>query len=382
MSSWPSVKLGEVCLSIVDGDHQSMPISDSGIPFITISDIKDNRIDFTSARFVPLEYYAALDDTRKPYKGSVLYSVKGSFGIPVYVDSYRPFTFQRDIAIMKCKAELNPHYLYYVLKSPEYYKIADSLAIGSAQRALTLKTLRNLEIPFPDNKTQQQMVDYLSGYDNLIENNQRQIKLLEEAAQRQYKEWFVDLRFPEHENVSVVDGVPEGWHLGTLAEIVAFKRGNTITKTEVIEGKVPVVAGGLEPAYFHNSANTKAPVITVSGSGANAGYTRLYYENVFASDCSFADAEATPYIYFVYCFLKQNSEKIDALQKGSAQPHVYAKDINAIAISIPPVDLINKFCKCTNALFDSIGILQKQILSAKEARDRLLLKLMSGEIEI
>ena len=145
---------------------------------------------------------------------------------------------------------------------------------------------------------------------------------------------------------------------------------------------VPVVAGGLEPAYYHNEANTKAPVITVSGSGANAGFSRMYHEDVFASDCSFADIQGTKYISFVYCFLKANKYQLDALQKGSAQPHVYAKDINAMETLIPQSELITHYCAKADVLFNKIGVLQKQIVAASEARDRLLPKLMTGEIKL
>jgi len=242
--------------------------------------------------------------------------------------------------------------------------------------------LKSVIITKPDIETQRQIADVLSAYDDLIENNQKQIKLLEEATQRLYKEWFMDLRFPGYENTEIDNGIPTGWHMGTLGEIVEFRRGKTITKAQVKEGNVPVVAGGLEPAYYHNEANTKAPVITVSGSGANAGFSRMYHEDVFASDCSFADIQGTKSISFVYCFLKANKYQLDALQKGSAQPHVYAKDINAMEILIPQSEMITYYCAKVDVLFNKIGVLQKQMAAASEARDRLLPKLMSGEIEL
>ena len=242
--------------------------------------------------------------------------------------------------------------------------------------------LKSVIITKPDIETQRQIADVLSAYDDLIENNQKQIKLLEEATQRLYKEWFMDLRFPGYENTEIDNGIPTGWHMGTLGEIVEFRRGKTITKAQVKEGNVPVVAGGLEPAYYHNEANTKAPVITVSGSGANAGFSRMYHEDVFASDCSFADIQGTKSISFVYCFLKANKYQLDALQKGSAQPHVYAKDINAMEMLIPQSELITHYCAKVDVLFNKIGVLQKQMAAASEARDRLLPKLMSGEIEV
>lgn len=242
--------------------------------------------------------------------------------------------------------------------------------------------LKSVIITKPDIETQRQIADVLSAYDDLIENNQKQIKLLEEATQRLYMEWFMDLRFPGYENTEIDNGIPTGWHMGTLGEIVEFRRGKTITKAQVKEGNVPVVAGGLEPAYYHNEANTKAPVITVSGSGANAGFSRMYHEDVFASDCSFVDIQRTKSISFVYCFLKANKYQLDALQKGSAQPHVYAKDINAMEILIPQSEMITHYCAKVDVLFNKIGVLQKQMAAASEARDRLLPKLMSGEIEL
>lgn len=169
---------------------------------------------------------------------------------------------------------------------------------------------------------------------------------------------------------------------GTLLEIAEFKRGKIITKGKAEEGTVPVIAGGLEPAYYHNESNTVAPVITVSGSGANAGFTRIYHVDVFASDCSFVDTNCTDYLYFVYCYLKANRKQIDALQKGSAQPHVYPKDINNLELIMPKDELLSYFCSFIQPYFSLIGKLEKRIQTAQEARNRLLPKLMSGEIEV
>ena len=222
------------------------------------------------------------------------------------------------------------------------------------------------------------VVDIISRYDSLIENYQKQIKLLEEAAQRLYKEWFVDLHFPGHENTKIVDGVPEGWTPSKLGQLAEFKRGKIITKKDAVEGTIPVVAGGLEPAYYCNRSNTAERVITVSGSGANAGFTRMYFERVWASDCSFVDALTTPFLHFVYCYLKGNKTTIDNMQKGAAQPHVYAKDINSLEISIPVESILKSFEKNASKYFDTISSLQSQIRLLTEARDRLQPKLLSN----
>ena len=190
------------------------------------------------------------------------------------------------------------------------------------------------------------------------------------------------MRFPGHESTKIIDGIPEEWNKGSLSNIALFKRGKTVTKAQVEKGDIPVVAGGLKPAYYHNKANTVAPVITVSGSGANAGYTKLYNIDVFASDCSFADSKTTPNLFFVYCFLKNNKEIVNSLQKGAAQPHVYAKDINSINLLVPNTKLINKFCKLVAPYFEKIKILENQHKLTSQARDRLLPKLVNGELEV
>ena len=253
---------------------------------------------------------------------------------------------------------------------------------GTAQDNLSWEKLSTIKFCIPEYKEQCRIADILSAYDDLIENNQKQIKLLEEAAQRLYKEWFVDLRFPGHENTKIVDGVPEGWHRGTVGQIAEFKRGRTITKAQVKGGNVPVVAGGLEPAYYHNVANTKAPVITISASGANAGFVRLYGVDVFASDCSFVDGLGTESLFFVYEFLKESKVSIDQLQKGSAQPHVYAKDINAMKITIPEKEYLERFDRYAKVYFNKIKTLQGQNERLKIARNFLLPKLMNGEVEV
>ena len=176
--SWDTVKLEDVTISITDGDHQSIPLAEDGIPFVIISDINDGRISFERVRHVPQEYYDSVDEKRRPMVGDVLLTVKGTFGIPALVTEEKPFVFQRDIAIFKANERINSEFLFYIFKNPSFYKYADMVAIGAAQRALTLKILRNTEIQLPDLEIQNKIVNVLKPYDDLIVNNLRQIKLL------------------------------------------------------------------------------------------------------------------------------------------------------------------------------------------------------------
>lgn len=278
---------------------------------------------------------------------------------------------------------LDQRYLGFLAKTQDFLHYIQSRGRGAAnQMRIAIGAIKEYEFILPPIEIQRRIADILSAYDDLIENTRKQIKLLEEAAQRLYKEWFVDFHFSGHEHIKTANNPPEDWTMGTLQQIANFKRGKTITKAQVQEGNIPVVAGGLEPAYYHNVANTKAPVITVSGSGANAGFTRMYYTDVFASDCSFVDASTSDFLPFVYCFLKSNKSKLDTLQKGAAQPHVYAKDINALELYVPSYDLLQRFCDITRPLFAKIGVLERQSIQLSQARDRLLPRLMDQDIKI
>ena len=300
----------------------------------------------------------------------------------IWKDQIPNMKIQKALHRVRVNSEMDYRYLFYWFLLAGKNNALDQYFTGATIKHMPGQKLKQVVIDKPPFEIQKRIADILSAYDDLIENNQKQIKLLEEAAQRLYKEWFVDLRFPGYENTVIVDGVPEGWENGTLGEIAFFKRGKTITKDQACEGFVPVVAGGLEPAYYHNQSNTASPVITVSGSGANAGFTRMYHTEIWASDCSFVDIQNTDNIYFAYCVLKNKKSDIDALQKGAAQPHVYAKDINALEILVPDPTCLAEFESLVTPFFEKIKSLYQQIELSKEARDRLLPKLMSGELEV
>ncbi|MCF8371545.1 MAG: restriction endonuclease subunit S [Bacteroidales bacterium] len=146
---WKYTKLSNLTTGITDGDHMPPPKSDTGIPFITISNINknDNQIDFSNTFKVPDEYYLNIKDNRKPKKGDVLYTVTGSYGIPVLIEENKMFCFQRHIGLIRPKDELESKLLYYWILSPQAKKQADSTATGTAQKTVSLKSLRNFQFP-------------------------------------------------------------------------------------------------------------------------------------------------------------------------------------------------------------------------------------------
>jgi len=389
---YPNDKLGSH-IDILSGfAFKSSDFIDSGIPVIKIKNITPPSVTLEDLSYVSEEiaeqqskYLLKHNDVLIALTGSHINQMASVVGRIARVRYDIPSLLNQRVGKITVfnPEEANIDYIYYFLSQNSIKILLASKAGGAANQANISPTdIKNLMIPFPDIQIQRKIASVLSAYDDLIENNQKQIKLLEEAAQRLYKEWFIDLRFPGHENTPIHDGLPEGWELGTLGQLATFKRGQMITKDLVQHGTVPVVAGGLEPAYYHNIANTKAPVITVSGSGANAGYTKMYHVDVFASDCSFADINSTSSLEYAYCFLIEKKNDLRHMQKGSAQPHVYAKDINALPILIPEVCLLKKFCDIVAKMLDKIGILEKQNILLMQARDCLIPKLMSVEIDV
>lgn len=380
-------KLSECCLSISDGDHLPPPKVDAGIPFITISDIdSSNRLNLDVKQFVPEEYYNNLKDSRKAQRNDILYSVVGSFGIPVIIKGNDKFAFQRHIAILRPDStKVIPDYLFYIMKTYNFYMQADSVAIGAAQRTISLTALRNMTVELPSMDVQKKIATVLSRYDSLIENYQKQIKLLEEAAQRLYKEWFVNLRFPGHENTKIVDGVPEGWEKKSIDSIYSIKYGkNLSTKLINKSGEYPVYgANGIIGYYSQANCEEQVALITSRGNGSG-DVLMTYHTKAFITNNSFIVKPLERYKYcdlsFTFHFLLRANFR--AVRTGAAQPQLTNQSIHNVDVVLPSKEVIEKYCKIANPFFQEIKIFKHQLRLLAESRDRLLPKLLSGEIEV
>jgi type I restriction enzyme S subunit len=293
----------------------------------------------------------------------------------------------------------NPRFVYYFIKTLKL----ENYNVGNANPTLNRNHIHSLKIRIPQNGEQEKIADILSAYDDLIDTNRRRIQLWEEAARLLFREWFVYFRFPHlrqgfggqagHEKacpvesinstgVKMVDGVPEGWGKGLLEDIAVVKKGRNITFEQAVDGDIPVVGGGLEPTYYHNKANVSSPVITISASGANAGYVNMYDTDIWASDCSYIDKNSTKYIYSLYLRLKSLQTAIFGCQVGAAQPHVYPRDLNRLRLLIAPDDLCAQFEQLVTPVFNLIKYLKLENQKLAQARDLLLPRLMSGAIEV
>lgn len=392
MSEWKKARLSDCCQSIADGDHQPPPKAEKGIPFVTIANItSSNQFDFSNTLHVPREYYESLDYKRKPQKNDVLYSVVGSFGIPVFMKYEKEFVFQRHIAILRPNSEiLFPKFLYYSMLTKDFYAQADAAAIGAAQRTVSLSALRNMIIAIPPMKEQIKMAEVLSSYDELIETNQRQIKLLEEASQRLYKEWFVDLRYPGHENVPVVDGVPEGWRKGFLADIADVIMGQS-PKSEFYnhnhEG-LPFHQGVGSYGYrfvcdetYSTSFTRIAPANSVLFSvRAPVGRLNINKNKVVIGRGLAAMNHKEGFQSYLFYMLKERFFMEDMVGNGSIFASISKEELLGQLFVLPSITLVKKFNNIASSIDEQIQSVDSQIQLLTEARDRLLPKLMSGEI--
>lgn len=195
--SYEKKKLKDCCVSISDGDHLPPPKAEAGIPFITISNIDgNNQLDFSDVMYVPEEYYDGLPANKKASVGDILYSVVGSFGKPVYISNSDKFVFQRHIAILKPTDKMDGKYLYYTMLNPMFYRMADKLAIGCAQRTITLDALRNIVVDIPPIEKQKSITDVLNAIDGKIAVNNRINDNLQQVAKTIYDYWFTQFDFP------------------------------------------------------------------------------------------------------------------------------------------------------------------------------------------
>ena len=397
---WENKKLSDCCISIADGDHQPPPKADSGIPFVTIANISaTNQFDFSNTMFVPQEYYNRLDSKRKAQKDDILYSVVGSFGIPVYMRETIPFVFQRHIAILRPNESILPKFLYYTMLSRDFYMMADAAALGAAQRTISLTALRNMKIAVPLMDIQKKIADILSAYDDLIENNQKQIKLLEEAAQRLYKEWFVDLRFPGHETTPIVDGVPEGWKQDTINSIIELQSGFAFKSADFCDSgtykivTIKNVQDGLFDGKNVNKINdipARMPPhcrlndgdILLSLTG-NVGRVCVVNGQDYLLNQRVAKIKSD-YPVYAYCLFRSSDmfTSMGNLANGAAQQNLSPIKTGQIKTLIPSVSLLIRFEVTASAYLKQMLNLNKQIELFQQARDRLLPKLMNGEIEV
>lgn len=406
--SWRNVTIKEIC-KIKSGKRlpkgKSFSTEETNFPYIRARDIKAGKINSENLVYLDEVTQKKLSQYIVNKNDIVITVVGASVGDVGYVsenlDGYN--LTENAVRLTEFDESVNSLYLLYLLNSQKYWEIMQSIAGGSAQPKLGIYKVESIPLELPTLDIQNRIVKSISSYDNLIENNQKQIKLLEEAAQRLYKEWFIDLRFPGHENVEIIDGVPAGWYID---------RADYYFKITI--GKTPSRA---EKQWFTNSGEG-TPWISISDMGESGTFAfyskedltadaiirhnmkvvpkgtilvsfKLTVGRVVITSSDMCTNEAIAHFHidndldraYTYCYLK-NFEYDSLGNTSSISKAINSKIIKSMPFIMPSRGILGQFSMIVQPILDQIELKQKIIFRLTEARDRLLPKLMSGEIEV
>lgn len=262
--------------------------------------------------------------------------------------------------------KVNPKYIKYFCQSKQYKDWINSFNTGSTRGNINAQMLGKMPIPLIERTAQDALVSILSSIDEKIKKNNEINNNLEQQTQAIFDSMFPNINNGEN----------------TIGDTITPKRGKGLLSKNAVFGNVPVVAGGLEPSTYHNTANTKAPVLAISASGANAGFVSLWNIPIWSSDSSFIDSSMTDDVYFWYVLLKKRQREIYDSQTGSAQPHIYPQHIAAMPISDLNFDDIHNYTSIVTPIFEMIGHNKDENARLATTRDTLLPKLMSGELDV
>jgi type I restriction enzyme S subunit len=296
---------------------------------------------------------------------------------------------------------LNDDYLYAFLRSPDFHSQVNAFVIGGAQPNFGPSHLKQMTIPVPPLAVQERIANAVSAYDDLIENNRRRMALLEESARLLYQEWFVHLRFPGHEHVRVVNGVPEGWDAGIIQDFYKTASGGTPSRTvpEYFTGDIPWVKTQELPNGFILDTDEKITEDAVKYSSAKIFPNRTLLVALYGATvgevgilsmeaatnqacCAVMPKDDRAHFVHSYLFFRENKSQLMALSAGAAQNNISQQIIREYKMVMPPKSLMSVFTGALEPAFGQSLNLARQNEKLRAARDLLLPRLMSGEVAV
>lgn len=392
-----SCKLNDVCELIVDCPHSTEPDEGEGYPIIRTPNIGVGYLGLEGVQRVSKAAYDRRNIRAVPRPNDLILAREAPAGnVGIIREGMEVCLGQRTVLIRPKAEKVSPLFLNYYLNAPKQRHALLSNSNGATVSHVNMPIIRNLVIGLPDRETQDRIADVLSAYDELIENNRRQIKLLEEAAQRLYKEWFIDLKFPGHETTPIVDGLPEGWRMGCLGECCALIK--TISKQDERTGNELYI--GLEHMP-KDSICLRAHGVAADVVGNKTefrkgdvlfGKIRPYFHKVgFAQfdGVTSTDAIVMRAVEGKQAFLLAVASSDEFVsyatatsKTGTKMPRADWAAMKSYQVPIPSADVASRFENICESFLSAIAQCSSLIVAAREARDRLLPKLMSGEIEV
>lgn len=392
--------LNEVCELIVDCPHTTAKDEGEGFPLVRTPNIGKGRLVYDGMHRVCEDVYNKRNARAIPQENDLIFAREATAGNVALIQKGEKVCLgQRTVLLRPNKALVNPTFLTYFLLAPKQQYNLLCTANGATVAHVNMSTIRNLKLELPHLQIQNKIGMILSRYDSLIENYQKQIKLLEESAQRLYKEWFIDLRFPGHENTKIVDGVPEGWEKKKIKDLVDLKSGYAFKSSAFVEkGKYKIVTiknvkdgvfDGDNVSYL-NSVPEKMPSHCILQTGdillsltGNVGRICMVVGDNYLLNQRVAKLESK-FPAFTYCLFRHYDTfvAINNLANGAAQQNVSPIRIGEMDMLVANDKIMHHFEKAAENIRTNILNLFSQIRHLTEARDRLLPKLMSGEINV
>ncbi len=384
MSKWRSVKLGDL-YEVHNGLSKGGKYFGSGYPFLTFSTVFNNY-------FIPDEMTDLVQSTeaeRKNYsilRGDVFVTrtseTSDELGMScVALKDYPDATYNGFTKRMRpITDQVLPEYIGYYMRMPSFRGEFQAFSTMTTRASLKNEDLLSLTVKLPTLEVQEKIAQTLLDYDNLIKNNNKQIKLLEEVAQRLYKEWFVDLHFPGYEDVHIIDGVPDGWRKVGLVEIAPILTGKKDANFGTADGAYPFFTCAQEPIKAPSFSFDCDAVILAGNGDFNVKLYRGKFE-AYQRTYVFSPHDSSM-LYLLFNAVKDNMRQLFQGASGSTIKFLTKGMLENIIVPIPTESIHAKFYNCNEAYQRKIEVLGKQIIDAKEARDRLLPKLVSGEVEV
>ena len=401
MSEWKKVKLIDCCLKIGSGSTPkggSTVYVESGTSFIRSQNVYNLSFDYNGLTHITEDAANKLNGVTI-FNDDILLNITGDSVARTCIvpNDVLPARVNQHVAIVRADCKMiNSRFLNYYLASPGMQAHMLSLAVGkgASRNAMTKQMIENFEVPCPSLSTQHRIATILSRYDSLIENYQKQIKLLEEAAQRLYKEWFVDLHFPGHENTKIVDGVPEGWEKKPISQLGEYLNGFAFKPSDWQESGKPIIkikemGNGVSNDTPRNNGERVSVKYLVKAGDLLFSWSATLMVTVWSGEEGWLNQhlfKVTPAKGIGREFLLQSIsntiEEFQNLTTGSTMKHIQRNKLDQVFVNVPDDEIMTSYSDLAECMRNQILHLSSQIRLLTEARDRLLPKLMSGEIEI
>lgn len=390
-------KLGYIA-DIYDGPHATPKKIENGKYFLSISSLDNGSLDLSKSAFISDKDFIKWTKRVQPQKGDLLFSYETRLGEAALMPDNLQACLGRRMGLLRPKEDkVIPQYLLFAYLSPEFQKVIRKNTIkGATVDRIALNELGNFPIYIPDLKTQQSIAAVLSALDKKIALNKQINARLEEMAKTLYDYWFVQFDFPDANgkpykssggemvfDETLKREIPKGWEVKSLGDWAEIRKGTLITeKTANTNGDIKVISAGVDFSYYHDVANRPKNTITISASGANAGFVNFWREPIFACDCTTITNSVIGRTLYILNFLKIVQDFIYQQARGSAQPHVYPKDIEGLKIIVPPDSLLKKFSEFVDNWNLKIANNEKQNHQLTQLRDFLLPMLMNGQVSV